>query len=250
LPAGEQANFVARECAGDPELLAEVAGVLRADAQLHLDNHDRADRFLAEALAIRERVLDPEHPDLAISYHSLAKNFDHQGRRDEPRAFYERALELRRRVLGAQHPDVAGTLTNLSTLEYRMGDLEAALARPLEALAIYREAVADIGNVANAVGTAGVMPRDLGRYGEARPKLEESLAMKRNSWRHAYQCCRSPHASCDARPADRAAFDRGKSVPAGTRDLRVEASRRPYAHRRRQDGLGAALLLRERASRR
>jgi eukaryotic-like serine/threonine-protein kinase len=267
----------------------EVAGLYNSigSCAMQLDNYDRADRFLAEALrrqrrilgdvhtsvantlglignlrgrqgrykdgepfhrealAIRERVLAPEHPDLAISFDALAQNLDNQGRRDEARAFYERALELRRRVLGPRSQVVAGTLTSLSVLEFRAGDFEAALARQLEALAIYRETVGETRNVALAVGNAGVMLRDLGRYDEARQKLEESLAMRRKL---------SGDTSTDAAAARMhlATLDRMTGRPEQAESQYREAlatfeSELPDGHTRIAEarmGLGATLLLR------
>jgi eukaryotic-like serine/threonine-protein kinase len=260
-------------------------------AEMQLDNHERADRFLAEALrrqrrilgdvhtsvantlglianlrgrqgrykeaeplqrealAIRERVLGADHPDLAISYDSLATTMDHLGRRDEARALYVQGLELRRRVLGERHPEVAGSLTNLSTFEYRIGDLESALERQLEAIAIYRESVGEIRNLAFAVGNAGVMLRDLGRYEEARPKLEESLAMRRRLMgedNSAVATARMHLATLD-RLTGRLAAAESQYREA----LAIFESGLPAGHTRIAEariGLGAALVLRDRTA--
>ncbi len=138
-----------------------------------------AEPFQREVLAIRERVLGPAHPDIARSLDQLAIALERQGRREEARLLAERALELRRRVLGSRHSDVAATLMNLATIAYRTGDLEGALVRQLESLAIYRDAFGEHPHLAHALANSGVILRDLGRYGEARQMLEESLAMRR-----------------------------------------------------------------------
>ena len=138
-----------------------------------------AEPFQREVLSIRQRVLGPGHPDIARSLDQLAIALDRQGRAEEARLFAERALEIRRRVLGPRHSDIAATLMNLATIAYRTGDLEGALVRQLESLAIYRESFDEHPHLAHALANAGVILRDLGRYGEARPMLDESLAMRR-----------------------------------------------------------------------
>lgn len=162
----------------DHRLVANTLGLI-GSVRLREGRPRDAEPFQREVLAIRERVLGPEHPDIARSLDQLAISLERQGRRDEARVLAERALELRRRVLGPRHSDVAATLMNLATIAYRTGDLEGALARQLESLEIYREAFGEHPHLAHALANTGVIMRDLGRYEEAREKLDESLAMRR-----------------------------------------------------------------------
>ncbi|MBP1468882.1 tetratricopeptide repeat protein, partial [Candidatus Chloroploca sp. M-50] len=87
-------------------------------------------------LAIRERVLGPEHPDTATSLDSLAVLYHAQGQYDAARPLLERALAIRERVLGPEHPDTATSLDSLAVLYHAQGQYDAA--RPLleRALAI------------------------------------------------------------------------------------------------------------------
>src|SRR4029453_730245 len=57
------------------------------------------------ALAIREKALGPEHPDVAQSLNNLASLYQTQGRYTEAEPLYQRVLASRERVLGAEHPD-------------------------------------------------------------------------------------------------------------------------------------------------
>ena len=94
-------------------------------------------RLLCErALAIREKVLGPEHPDTAMSLNNLAVLLKDQGDLAGARPLYERALAITEKVLGPEHPDTAMSLNNLAVLLKDQGDL--AGARPLyeRALAI------------------------------------------------------------------------------------------------------------------
>ena len=67
------------------------------------------------SVAIRERVLAPDHPLTATSPHSLGHLLMDQG---DPAARppLERALAIRVRVLGPDHPDTVATRRALEVL--------------------------------------------------------------------------------------------------------------------------------------
>jgi tetratricopeptide (TPR) repeat protein len=52
-------------------------------------------------LAIREKVLGPEHPDVAQSLNNLGELYRIQGRYAEAEPLLKRALAIRERVLGS-----------------------------------------------------------------------------------------------------------------------------------------------------
>jgi tetratricopeptide (TPR) repeat protein len=88
------------------------------------------------ALAIREKALDPEHPDVATSLNNLAGLYYNQGQYAKAEPLYQRALAIREKALGPEHPDVATSLNDLAGLyEARV---QYAKAEPLyqRALAI------------------------------------------------------------------------------------------------------------------
>ena len=61
------------------------------------------------ALAIREKALGPDHPDVASTLNNLAERLRDQGKYAEAEGLYKRALAIREKALGADHPDVAQT---------------------------------------------------------------------------------------------------------------------------------------------
>ena len=91
------------------------------------------------ALAIREQVLGPQHPDVAVTLNNLANVQRARGAYDAALQSHERALTIREEALGADHPEVAATLNNLGLLHQTRGDYEAAAQLLARALAI-REA--------------------------------------------------------------------------------------------------------------
>jgi tetratricopeptide (TPR) repeat protein len=58
-------------------------------------------------LAILEKALGPEHPDVATSLSNLAVIYDKQGRYADAEPLHKRALAIKEKALGPNHPDVA-----------------------------------------------------------------------------------------------------------------------------------------------
>jgi len=73
------------------------------------------------ALAIREKALGPDHPDVAKSLNNLAEVYREQGRNADAEALYQRALAIREKALGPDHPDVAKSLNNLAEVYREQG---------------------------------------------------------------------------------------------------------------------------------
>ena len=62
-------------------------------------------------LALRRKVLGPEHPDTLRAMNNLAISYSDAGRRDEALKLREEVLTLRRKVLGPEHPDTLMAMT-------------------------------------------------------------------------------------------------------------------------------------------
>jgi CHAT domain-containing protein/Tfp pilus assembly protein PilF len=132
------------------------------------------------ALAIRQAVLGPRHPDTALSLNNLGYLLLAQGDYASARPLYEQALAIYKAVQGERHPDTALSLNNLAYLLYSQGDYAAA--RPLfeQALAI-RKAVQGERHPDIAVSLnnlAGLLDAQ-GDSASARPLYEQALAINR-----------------------------------------------------------------------
>ena len=87
------------------------------------------------ALAIFERILGPEHYEIAINLNNLAALYQARGETSEAEALYRRALAIKEKLLGPAHPDVAMTLNNLAVLLKSQGrHQQAAVALSAGAL--------------------------------------------------------------------------------------------------------------------
>src|SRR4029077_19901244 len=77
------------------------------------------------ALAIREKALPLDHPDVAVSLNNLAELYRAQGRYADAEPLgtraHKRALAIEEKALDPDHPDVAVLLNSLAEL-YRAQD--------------------------------------------------------------------------------------------------------------------------------
>jgi tetratricopeptide (TPR) repeat protein len=138
-----------------------------------------AEHLYQRALAIREKVLGPEHPDVATSLNNLAMLYKNQGRYAKAEPLYQRALAIREKALGPEHPDVAASLRGLALLYRDQG--QYAKAEPLyeRALKIWKEALGpEHPDVALGLNGLAGLYKDLGQYAKAEPLYHRALAIR------------------------------------------------------------------------
>ena len=132
-----------------------------------------------QVLAIREKALGPNHPDIAEALNDLAELYRSQGRYAEAEPLFKRSLAILEKALGPDHPDVATALINLAVLYMNEG-------RYAEAEPLYRRSLAtrekalgpDHPDVATALNNLAVLYKEQGRYAEAEPLYKRSLAIR------------------------------------------------------------------------
>ena len=78
------------------------------------------------ALAIREKALGADHPDVATSLNNLALLYKAQGNYTTAEPLYKLSLAIYEKALGTDHPLVATSLNNLAYLYEAQGIYPAA----------------------------------------------------------------------------------------------------------------------------
>lgn len=156
------------------DALAQVARIRLAQARV-----EEAAMLSRKALAIRQAVLDSDHPDIAHSLKTLAMAVRMLGQFQEAEAMLRQALGIYRQQ-PAPNPEVAQTLTSLAHV-VRNQD------RPAEAEALHREALALRRQIWGAshpyiadalINLAGVL-LDQQQYAKAERYFKDGLAMRR-----------------------------------------------------------------------
>lgn len=160
---------------------AEAARALHDRASAHAADGRAADalRDYRAALEIRERVLGPDHLDVAATLAGMAGVQFDLGDFDACIALHRRALAIRERALGPDHPDVATSLMRIANGLERSGDAAAAVPLHERALAIYERALGPWHpSVARSLNNLALAYTTLGRLADARPLYERSVAIR------------------------------------------------------------------------
>ena len=136
-PVAAQKDEGAAAVAQEDEAAALAA---RAAALYEAGKYSEAIPLAQQVLAIRERQLGSDHPDVVKAINDLAVAYEGQGRYVDAEPLYQRALAIREDALGPYHLDVAESLAKLGRLYLlrgRIADAESVLG---QARAIFEQA--------------------------------------------------------------------------------------------------------------
>jgi tetratricopeptide (TPR) repeat protein len=164
------------------QLASEEAGRLLnqlGEYSYYKGDYESAKPLFERALAIREKILGKEHPDVANSLNNLAGLYRSQDDYEQAKPLYERALAIKEKVFGKEHPDVANSLNNLAALYYYQGDYERAKPLYEHSLAIKEKVFGkEHPDVATGLNNLAELYRTQGSPEQAKPLFERSLAIK------------------------------------------------------------------------
>ncbi|BAY23425.1 peptidase-like protein [Calothrix sp. NIES-2100] len=160
--------------------LAEVERLNEQVVQLYQQGKYSEAIPLAEiALAIREKVLGQEHPDVAESLNNLALLYYSQGSYAKAEPLYLRSLAIWEKVLGQEHPNVASSLNNLAELYREQGSYAKAESLYLQSLAIREKVLGkEHPDVATSLNNLAALYESQGNYAKAEPLYLRALAIR------------------------------------------------------------------------
>ncbi|MBC7880654.1 MAG: tetratricopeptide repeat protein [Anaerolineae bacterium] len=143
-----------------------------------MGQYEKAQPLAKQALAIKEKALGSEHPEVAKSLNNLAVLYWLQGNFAEAEPLHKRALAIREKALGSEHPDVAKSLNNLATLYSERGNYAEAEPLYRRALAIREKALGpEHPDLAKSVNNLANLYADRGEYTEAELLYRRALAI-------------------------------------------------------------------------
>ncbi|MDB4959589.1 MAG: Serine/threonine kinase, partial [Myxococcales bacterium] len=166
-----------------------VASTLVALGKLGLRRmNDTAAPYLERALAIDEKLLGPDHPDLAAVQIALGGAAYERTDYDGAVARYERGIAILERALGHQNVQVANALNDLAGTRQWQGRTEDALAAIHEALAIDEQVLPKADpQTASHLATEAEVLEQLDRHDDALVANERALAMLRALYGEEHQ---------------------------------------------------------------
>ena len=140
--------------------------------------YPEATEIAKRSLAINEKSLGPDHPDVSSSLNDLGLLYHKQGRYAEAEPLFKRSLAIREKALGPEHIDVGASLNNLARLHREQGRFTEAAPLHERALAIAEKAWGpEHPGVAIALSNLAEVYRHQGRYDQAEPLYKRSLAI-------------------------------------------------------------------------
>ena len=173
-------KFIAGLSESTQQELSE-ADRLTSNKNEHFEKGEYADgvKIVEQQLKIREKILGPEHPEVALTLNDLAvflnKTSDYTG----ALSLYERSLVIYEKALGKDHPDVARTLNNLAGTLEMIGKSEQAKSMYERALRIREKTLGpDHPDVGLTLSDLAVLLRNAGDYAGARSLYERALGRR------------------------------------------------------------------------
>jgi tetratricopeptide (TPR) repeat protein len=131
-----------------------------------------------QLLAIREKTLGPNHPDVASALNNLAALYEEQSLYEKAEPLYKQALVIREKTLRPDDPDVAHSLNTLADLYNEQGRYAEASPLYKRVLAIAEKKFSPDGpEVASALTNLALLYQNQGQYPEAVPLFERVLAI-------------------------------------------------------------------------
>ena len=140
---------------------------------------DEAEQLLSRALAIREALLGPDHPDTAATLTIFALLCKTRGRYPEAEQFARRGLAIREKALGPESVETANSLNTLALIPEVLGRYSEAEALYRRALAIYEKALGpEAPNTAEVLNNLALLLKTTGRFVEAESLYRRALAIR------------------------------------------------------------------------
>ena len=168
-----------RAATEDDRALQEASKLLKEYVKLQGEGqHDEAMPLVERSLEIREKILGPDHRDVAAALNALANTYWNKGEYAKAEPLYLRALTIFEKALGPEDPRVAITLNNLAALYWNKGEYVKAEPFAERALAIMERAFGrEHPNVAMAVNCLAIIHSSRGDYAKAEPLVGRALAI-------------------------------------------------------------------------
>lgn len=131
------------------------------------------------ALAIREKVLGPEHLNTSKLLNNLAEIYRITGVHVQAEALYKRSLTIREKILGTEHLETAASLNNLAALYVETGAYQQAEPLLKRALAIREKVLGpEHPHTARVLHNLASLYKHTGVGEQAEPLYKRALAIQ------------------------------------------------------------------------
>jgi tetratricopeptide (TPR) repeat protein/tRNA A-37 threonylcarbamoyl transferase component Bud32 len=143
-----------------------------------MQHRPETEALFQEALAIQEKRLGPDDPEVAMTLNNLGICYGYGGEMAKAELTFQRALKIREAALGAWHPDVAMTINNLALVRTQQKRYAEAGELFRRALAIRERALPpDHPDLAATLESLALMTQNQHRFAEALPLHARAMAI-------------------------------------------------------------------------
>jgi serine/threonine-protein kinase len=178
VPVVEAAAELAGDDLSRAHALNSLGAVLRS-----LGKFKEARERFEQSLALRQKVLGPEHIEAANSLGNLAVILTDLGQPEEALRLHERVLALRGKVLGEEHPLIASALNNRALTLESLGRYRDAQLSYERSLAITEKALGpEHIELSSALSNLGNVLDEQGHYEQSLRIHERVLAIREKTW--------------------------------------------------------------------
>ncbi|MBX7221501.1 MAG: CHAT domain-containing protein [Blastocatellia bacterium] len=144
--------------------------------------YDQALALAQQALAVQEKTLGSDHPEVAASLQTIAELYRVKGDFSQPEALLLRALAIQEKALGPEHTVVATTLNTLAIFYSTKGELTKAEHLYQRALAMREKLLgADHPQVGGVLTNLGLLYKDKDELPKAEQCYLKALAILEKS---------------------------------------------------------------------
>ncbi|CAF0813537.1 unnamed protein product [Adineta steineri] len=146
------------------------------------EKHQEALAFYEKSIAIKNKTLPPNHPDLATSYHNIGNVHDNIGNYQKALLLHEKVLEIWQQSLPPNHPNLAKSYNNIGNVHINMGIYPEALLSHEKALEIRQQSLPpNHPDLASSYNNIGAVHYSMGTYPKALLSHEKALDIRQQS---------------------------------------------------------------------
>ncbi|MFH5884778.1 tetratricopeptide repeat protein [Halalkalibaculum sp. DA3122] len=108
-----------------------------------LGDYSKALDYYERSLELKEKIYEPDNPELALSYHNIAIVYMRRDLSRKAYQLFQKAYQIRKKTLGPDHSLVGSTLSGLATVANDIGKSEEAATYHRESVRILKEKFGD-----------------------------------------------------------------------------------------------------------
>ncbi|MCE7924782.1 MAG: tetratricopeptide repeat protein [Haliscomenobacteraceae bacterium CHB4] len=147
-------------------------------AYTNLSEYQKALEFNLKALAIREKILPDNHPDLATSYGIQALIFSNLGEYQKQLDFDLRALTIWEKILPINHPNLVRSYSNVGGAYRNVGEYKKGIEYAQKAILRGEASSPKHPSLHRFYANLGITYIKARHYPEAKAALEKSESLK------------------------------------------------------------------------